>query len=119
MPGSFPPPALRKGGHGSHAGLGGNFEQSRRRFVEPLAHFFARFEERDYFLPHRHDAASSWITAPSPLPNFDRKSSEPAQLNAVATSHRADDLIENGIDDILNVALVEVRVLVCDALDEV
>jgi hypothetical protein len=34
-----------------------------------------------------------------------------------ASGHRADDLTENGIDDILNVALVKVRALASDAPD--
>jgi acetolactate synthase regulatory subunit len=47
-----------------------------------------------------------------------RKSSEAAQLNAIASCHRADDLTKNGIEDVFNVALVKVRVLASDAPDE-
>jgi hypothetical protein len=35
-----------------------------------------------------------------------------------STRHRADDLTENGIEDVFNVALVKVRVLASDAPDE-
>jgi hypothetical protein len=34
------------------------------------------------------------------------------------SGHRADDLVENRIDDLLNVAFVEVRVLPSNVLDE-
>jgi hypothetical protein len=62
--------------------------------------------------------AGSGIAGRSRWANFDQKSSEAAQLNAIASCHRADDLTENGIEDVFNVALVKVRVLASDAPDE-
>ena len=50
--------------------------------------------------------------------NFDGKSSEAPQPNPIASGHRADDLTENGIEDVLNVALANVRTLASDAPDE-
>jgi hypothetical protein len=86
--------------------------------VKPLANFFSSSKKRECFLLHRHDSAGSGIAGRSPRANFDIKSSEAAQLNAIASGHRADDLTENGIDDVLDVALVKVRFLASDALDE-
>jgi hypothetical protein len=41
---------------------------------------------------------------------------EAAQLHAIAARHRRDDLAENGVDDFLDIALIQVRVLFRDAL---
>jgi hypothetical protein len=86
--------------------------------VEPLAHLFASPKDRECFLLHRHDSAGSGIAARSRRANFDGKSSEATQVNAIASGHRVDDLTENGIEDVLNVALVKVRVLASDAPDK-
>ena len=42
---------------------------------------------------------------------LDRKSAEPAQLNAVTSGHRCNDFAQNGVDNFLNVTLIEMRVL--------
>jgi len=86
--------------------------------VEPLAHFFGSPKNWECFLPNRHYRACSGIAACSRWANFDGKSSEAAQLNAITSGHRADDLTENGIEDVLNVALANVRTLASDAPDE-
>src|SRR5262249_28270376 len=49
---------------------------------------------------------------------LDGEGAEAAQLDAVAARHRSDDLAEDGVDDVLHVALIEVRVLRRDALHE-
>ena len=43
-----------------------------------------------------------------------RESAETAQLDAVAARHRRDDLAEDGVNDVLDVALVEMRI--CEAI---
>src|SRR4029077_10303863 len=88
------------------------------RTVEPLAHFLAGLEERHRFLLHRDVGTGARIASSPSRAIFDGESSEAAQLNAVAARHRGDDLAENGIDDVLDVALVEMRVLRGDALHE-
>jgi hypothetical protein len=47
-----------------------------------------------------------------------RKGAEATQLDAVAFGHGAGDLAKNGVDDIFDVALVEVRVLGGNSLDK-
>jgi hypothetical protein len=49
---------------------------------------------------------------------LDRKGTEAAQLDAIALGHRARDLTKDGVDNVLNVALIQVWVLGCNALDE-
>src|SRR5262245_55134704 len=88
------------------------------RAVEAFAHFLAGLEERHRLLLHRDVGAGARI-APGPGRTIlDGERSEAAQLDAVAARHRGDDLAKNGIDDVLDVALVEMRVLRGDALHE-
>src|SRR6266478_3097933 len=91
---------------------------SAARTIEPLAHFLAGLEERHRLLVHRDVGAGARI-APGPgRAVLDRESAEAAQLDPVAARHRRDDLAENGVHDVLHVALVEMRVLRRDALHE-
>src|SRR5262245_27745712 len=86
--------------------------------VEPLAHFLAGLEERHRFLVDRHMRAGARIASGAGRPVLDRKRPEAAQLDAVAARHRGDDLAQDGVDDVLHVALVEMRILRGDALDK-
>src|SRR5262245_18190983 len=88
------------------------------RAVEPLAHFLAGLEERHRLLLTRGVGAGARIASAPGRTILDGESSEAAQLDAVAPRHRGDDLAENGVDDVLDVALVEMRVLRGDALHE-
>ena len=47
-----------------------------------------------------------------------REGAEAAKLDTVAARQRIGDLVEDGVDDVLDVALVEVGVGFCDFLDE-
>jgi hypothetical protein len=47
-----------------------------------------------------------------------RKCAETAQLDAVTARKCGDDFIENGVDDVLDIPLIQVRVVLGDALDE-
>src|SRR5882757_9165979 len=88
------------------------------RAVEPLAHFLAGLEERHGFLVDRDVGAGARV-APGPRRAvLDGEGAEAAQLDAVTARHRGDDLAENGVDDVLDVALVKMRVLRRDALHE-
>ena len=49
---------------------------------------------------------------------LDREGAEAAQLDTVAARQRGGDLVEDGVDDVLDVALIEMRVLRRDLLDE-
>src|SRR5215213_5596103 len=43
-------------------------------------------------------------------PILDREGAEAAQLDPVAARHRGDDLVEDRVDDVLDVALIEMRI---------
>src|SRR5712691_10791351 len=86
--------------------------------IEPLAHFLAGLEERHRFLLHRDMGAGARIAAGAGRTVLDGESAEAAQLDAVAAGHGRDDLAEDGVDDVLHVSLIEMRVLRRDALHE-
>ena len=62
--------------------------------------------------------AGARIAAGAGRPVLDREGAEAAQLDAVALRHGVGDLAEDGVDDVLDVALIEVGVLGGDALHE-
>jgi hypothetical protein len=86
---------------------------SRRRLrpVEAFAHFLAGLEERHAFAVDRHMLARSRIAAGPGGAILDGESAESAQLHPVAAGERGDDLAEDRVHDVLDVALVEMRVL--------
>jgi hypothetical protein len=86
--------------------------------VETLANFLSCFEKRNGLAIHRHIGACAWVTANPRLTILDRESPEAAQLDAVATGERCNDLVEDRVDDSLDITLIEVRVLYSDTLDE-
>src|SRR5262249_16644306 len=88
------------------------------RAIESLAHFLAGLEERHGFLLHRDMRARTRITPGAGRAVLDREGAEAAQLDPVATRHRSDNLAENGVDDVLHVTLIKMRVLRRDALHE-
>ena len=47
-----------------------------------------------------------------------RERAETAQLDAVAARQRCDDLIENRVHDVLDIPLIEVRVVLGDTLNK-
>ena len=49
---------------------------------------------------------------------LDRERAKTAQLDAVAARQRSHDLIENRIHDVLDIPLVEMRVVLGDTLNE-
>ena len=86
--------------------------------VQPLTHFLAGLEERDALLINRHMRAGARIAPRAGRTVLDRESAETTQLDTVAARQRCDDLIENRIHNILHIPLVEVRVVLGDALNE-
>jgi len=65
-----------------------------RVLVEPVAKLFARLEERDELLRHRHRRTGPRITALPSRAVLHGKSAETAKLDAVALRQRIDDLVE-------------------------
>src|SRR4051794_13143900 len=90
----------------------------RRRLVavEPLAHLLAGLEERHALLVDRDMRAGARVAAGACRSALYRKGAKAAQLHPIALRQRADDFVEDRVDDVLDVALVEVRVLRRDAL---
>ena len=47
-----------------------------------------------------------------------REKAATRELDAVAARHGGDDLVENGVDDVFDVALIKMRVLLGDTLNQ-
>ena len=58
------------------------------------------------------------VAADAGVALLDGEGAEAAQLHPVAIGERADHLLEDGVHDPLDVALVEVRIVVGDLLDQ-
>jgi hypothetical protein len=86
--------------------------------VQALAHFLARLEKRDALLIDRHMRAGARIAAGAGGTMLHRKRTESAELDPVAPRQRSDDLIENRVHNILDIPLVEMRVVLGDALNK-
>src|SRR5262245_56662934 len=76
------------------------------RTVEPLAHFLTGLEERHRLLLDGDVRAGARVAAGAGRTILDGERAEAAQLDAIAPRHGGDDLAENGVDDVLHVALV-------------
>jgi hypothetical protein len=86
--------------------------------IETLAHFLTSLKERRQFLGDRNLVAGARIAASAGLPLFGRERAKAAQLDALAARERICDLAENCVNDILNVALIKMRIAGRHALDE-
>src|SRR6267142_433669 len=86
--------------------------------VQPLAHFLARLEERDALLVCRDMRAGARIATCARGAMLDRESAETAQLDTVAARQCRDDLIEDRVHNVLHIPLIEVRVVLGDALNK-
>ena len=62
--------------------------------------------------------AGAWIAADAGRPVLHREGAEAAQLDPVATRHGVADLIEDGVDDVLDITLEQMRILVGKFLHE-
>src|SRR6185295_2189643 len=79
--------------------------------VQPFPHLLARLEERDAFLVDRHVGAGARI-APGPRGAvLDGERAETTQLHPVAARQRRHDLIEDRVHNVLDIPLVEMRVV--------
>ena len=86
--------------------------------IEPLAHLLAGLEERHAFLIDLDMSAGARVAAGPRRALLHRKRAEAAQLDTIATRHRGDDLAKDRVDDVLDVTLLEVRILIGNFLHE-
>ena len=86
----------------------------RRRRVEAHAHLLAGLEHRDHLLVDRDGLAGARVAAGARVPLLDREGAEAAQLDPVAAGQRVGDGVEDRVDDVLDVPLVQMRVLLGD-----
>ncbi len=86
--------------------------------VQPFTHFLPRLEEGYTLLINRYMGAGAWITAGASRPVFHGESTKSAQLDPVAARQRGDDLIQDGIHDVLDVPLIKMRVVLGDTLNK-
>src|ERR1700728_3321529 len=80
--------------------------------IEPLAHFLAGLEERHALLIDRDVGAGARIAPGAGRTPLHREGAEATQLDTVAVRHRRDYFAENRVDDVLDVALIEMRILI-------
>src|SRR6186997_1251634 len=78
--------------------------------IEPRGHFLAGFEEGHTFLFDGYIGPGARIAAGSSGTVSHGKSAEAAQLNAISARHRPNDLVENGVHNVIHVARIEMRV---------
>lgn len=90
----------------------------RTRPIEPLTHFLARLEKRHRLLIDSNMGAGARVPACSGRPVLYREGAEAAEFDSIALCHCAGDLAKDCVDDVLNVALIEMRVLARNALDK-
>jgi hypothetical protein len=114
---AWPQPAARRhlssapGGSGDRVGFLGD-----SLAVEPFAHFLAGLEERHALLFHRNVLPGARIAAGAGGAMLHRERAETTQLHAIAARERRDNLIEDGIHDVLDIPLIEMRVMLGDTL---
>jgi len=86
--------------------------------VQPFPHFLARLEERNALLVDRHVGTGTRITSGPGGAVLDGERTETPQLHPVAARQRRHDLIEDRVHDILDIPLVEMRVVFGDTLNQ-
>src|SRR5208282_2028693 len=86
--------------------------------IEPLAQLLAGLEEGDVLLAHGHGLAGARVAPQARAALLDREGAEAAQLDAVALREGRGDLVEDRGHDALDVPLVEMRVALGDAQDQ-
>src|ERR1700730_14936387 len=86
--------------------------------IQPITQLLAGLEERDVLLVDAHAVAGAWVAPQTRIAPLHRKGAETSELDAVTARQRGGDLVEDCRDDQLDVALVEMRVQLGQALDE-
>jgi hypothetical protein len=62
--------------------------------------------------------AGAWIAACARRAVLDRKGAKTAQFNPITARQRSDDFIEDRVHDVLDIPLVEMRIVLGDTLNE-
>jgi len=86
--------------------------------IQTYTHFLAGFEEGDVFLVNFDFLSGPRIATDPGGAVFDGEGTKSAQLNPVSTHEGLGDLIKNCIHDILDITLVEMRILFGDMLNQ-
>src|SRR5271170_1185470 len=111
-------PTRRARAHHARAAVRTILDPLDRVSIEALAHFLAGLEERRELLGDRHLVAGARIAAGARLALLGREGAEAAQLDALAAGEGVGDLAEYGVDDVFDVALIEMRIAGRHALHE-
>ena len=85
---------------------------------QPFAQFLAGLEERNALLVDGDMGTGARIAPGARGTVLDRESAEAAQLDAVAACKCRYDLLENRIHNILDIPLVQMRVVLGDTLNK-
>lgn len=86
--------------------------------IQPFAHFLAGLEERNALLIDGHMGAGAWIAPGACGAMLDREGTEAAQLDAITAREGRYDLFENRIHNVLDIPLVQMRVVLGDTLNK-
>ena len=86
--------------------------------IQPFAHFLAGLEERNALLVDGHMGAGARIAPCARRAMFDREGTEAAQLDAITARESCYDLFENRIHNVLDIPLVQMRVVLGDTLNK-
>jgi len=88
------------------------------RRVEPFAHLLAGSKNRNALGFYLDGTTGSRVAPQARFARFDGEDAKPSQLDTIAIAQRRDDLVEHRVDDALDVAVIEVRVVLSDLLDK-
>src|SRR5690606_12262768 len=86
--------------------------------VEAKTHLLARLEDGNPLRGNIDGLARAGVAADAGVAVLARQGAEPAQFGPVTACERAGDLLENRVDDVLDIALIEVRILLGNPHDE-
>ena len=90
----------------------------RMAAVQPLSHFLSGLEERNALLIDRNMSARAWIAPCTSWAMLDREGTEATQLDAITACEGRYDLFENRIHNVLDIPLVQMRVVLGDTLNK-
>jgi len=82
-----------------------------RRGVKPKLHIPPGSKERNGLSADRNQDTSSRISASPAFPKLYKKTSKSPQFDPVTPGHCGSDLSKNGVDDLLSIVPIEMRVL--------
>ena len=82
-----------------------------RRWIEAVTHLLACPERRNDLLGDGNGFTRARVTACASLALLDREGAEAAKLNSPALCKSITDRVEDRIDDLLDVTLIQMRVL--------